>query len=671
MLGSRSPFTRPLSRESVQRDLAGFERALAQSEAADGADGPATSAARTALARAYRILGRPAEAQALCERNLAACERLLGADDPATLIARSDLARCHRASRDQDLARKVVTDIERVLGPDHHATLLARLDLQAVLIAGHDPASAELAAALLAEVERVLGPEHEDAMYARWQLALAELHAGHGGQAIMHAAKNLAISDRVLGSDDLATEACRANLGWCYVRTGRSAEGLPLLTGAHTALSGVLGADSIFATSASAQLAVGYVNTGQPGAAIPLVAATLARNERELGSMDRTTIAARRMLARIYLAAGQNAEAIPLLEQALADLTSTRGAGHPDTLEARLTLAAALAKVGRISESVDLYQHVIAERTRTLGADDPATVAAKSALASVRRGWLANTRSSSMLLGPAGTGRSAQAPMARRIAAAAASVLLLAGVIADIRLADLHVTRPCRSALVSSVSASGQFNLTCTHYGTVSSAVPVLRLAITGAAIAVIALLASLWLSNARSARNNWAEYAGVPAETGKRLGRATISDRYRAERIARYGPGYGDTAAKFDSDRTRAILASHAFQLAQPVLILLFALLYRDNAAPFIELYIPVELLLGGLSFGTGKTLQASRQQLASRRREELGIDAAAARSAPTGPADYVRWCEARGLPPYPHGRPQHAPQDDAEGLASAASPG
>jgi tetratricopeptide (TPR) repeat protein len=647
MLGSRSPFTRPLSRDSVQRELAEFEQTLTQCEAAD-ADGSATRAARTRLARAYRILGRPADALALGERNLAACERLLAADDPETLAARSDLARdlvaAGRGQEAIDMLKQVRADTERVLGPDQPASVLAGLDLIEARVSQRDRVRVEEAAEALATAERVFGPDHLDTMYARAAFSTVCLRAGRTGDAVEAAQQNLASAERVLGPDDLAADSCRVSLGWCYVRAGRSAAALPLLTQADAKLSGVLGTDSAYAHNARVFMAIAHVNAGQPAAAVPLLTEALARNERLFDPAHRTVIAARRTLAAAYLAAGRAAEAIPLLEQALADIASAMGAQHPDTLAVRAELAAALAKAGRTTESVDLYKHVIAERTRTLGADDKATLAAKKALAGVRSGSLASARPNSLLAMTGTTGRSRKPLTARRLADGAANVLLLVALLADIRLGALHVT------------------------GKVSSVVPVLRFGVVVAAVAAAGLLAATLLGASRSARRSLATYAGLPADAAEHMSLTAIRDSYVAEQTARYGAESAGLALKYDRERARVLRAGGLFQLAQPVLMAAFAVLYHGKLAPFIELYLPIELLLAGLVLALRKALQETLKQIHDKRRAVLGVDAAAMRSMPGSPAKYVAWCTARGIDPYPHGRPPHPPPANADDGFSAA---
>jgi hypothetical protein len=81
--GNRSPFSTPVSPESLAADVVLFERELGEDAA--GVDGLASLAARSRLGRALRLLGRPEDAVALTEVNVAACTRQLGASHPDTL----------------------------------------------------------------------------------------------------------------------------------------------------------------------------------------------------------------------------------------------------------------------------------------------------------------------------------------------------------------------------------------------------------------------------------------------------------------------------------------------------------------------------------------------------------------------------------------------------------
>jgi tetratricopeptide (TPR) repeat protein len=674
MLGSRSPFTRPLSAESVQRELAGFEAALAESEAAGGTDAPAARAARRSLAKAYRIVGRPAEALALSELNAAACERMPAAAGTETLTARMDLTRALiGAGRSQDaldLQTQVRADAHRAVGSEHRLALLADLDLIQARLANREQVSADEAAAALASAVRFLGPDDLDTMYARSAFTATCLRTGRAGDAIATARANLACAERVLGTEDVATDSCRADLGRCYLKVGRSAAAVPLLEQAYAHLSSVLGADSPYAHYARAFLAEAYLRAGQPASAVPLLTDAIARNERLLGAAHRTTTAGRRALAAAYLAAGRADEAVPLLEQALADTAGASGANHKDTLAARMALAYVLAKAGRVTESLDLYRHIIAERTQALGPDDPATVAAKKALADVRRGWMARARPNSMLTMTGTPGRTSKPLTARRLVSGGASVLLLLALLADIRLAGLHVTRPCLSGATYRLSASGQVSVVCGRYGAISPAVPALRIGVVVAVVALVVLLAIDGRSSAKSRRRSLSELAGLPASATGHMTSAAIRASYRSEQSARYGEEFAELAISQLRDTAQAVLAGSLFQLTQATLLLLFAVLYRGNLAPFIELYIPVEMLVFALAIGTTKTMQAARKQLAEQRRTALGLDVGAAPSVPSDRAAYVKWCEERGIEAYPHAGPQIAPAATTDGLAAAPDP-
>jgi hypothetical protein len=75
----------------LEQTLAGRERLL-------GTGDPETMRSRNDPARAYRDVGRVADAVPLVERTLAARERLPGADHPKTLASRYNLDRARQES---------------------------------------------------------------------------------------------------------------------------------------------------------------------------------------------------------------------------------------------------------------------------------------------------------------------------------------------------------------------------------------------------------------------------------------------------------------------------------------------------------------------------------------------------------------------------------------------
>jgi hypothetical protein len=89
--------------------------------------------ARGNLARAYRSVGRTAQAIPIQQEVLADSERTLGPEHPDTITARGNLAGSYRfAGRYADaipIDEAVVADRERILGPEHPDTLWARANL--------------------------------------------------------------------------------------------------------------------------------------------------------------------------------------------------------------------------------------------------------------------------------------------------------------------------------------------------------------------------------------------------------------------------------------------------------------------------------------------------------------------------------------------------------------
>jgi tetratricopeptide (TPR) repeat protein len=108
----------------------------------------------------------------LIAANVAERERLLGSDDPRTLTARDALATAYRlAGRIADavaLAAQVTTDRRRVLGDSHPHTLTSRLGMAHSRAAEGDPESGlPLLQSALRDAERELGPLHPHTIFLR------------------------------------------------------------------------------------------------------------------------------------------------------------------------------------------------------------------------------------------------------------------------------------------------------------------------------------------------------------------------------------------------------------------------------------------------------------------------------------------------------------------------
>jgi tetratricopeptide (TPR) repeat protein len=139
--------------------------------------------ARGNLARAYRSVGRTAQAIPIQQEVLADSERTLGPEHLDTITARGNLARAYRSigriAQAIPIQQEVLADSERTLGPEHPDTITARGNLAgSYRFAGRYADAIPIDEAVVADRERILGPEHPDTLWAR-----ANLGRGFGSWA--------------------------------------------------------------------------------------------------------------------------------------------------------------------------------------------------------------------------------------------------------------------------------------------------------------------------------------------------------------------------------------------------------------------------------------------------------------------------------------------------------
>jgi tetratricopeptide (TPR) repeat protein len=640
VLGSRIPFSKPLSPESVEHEVVQFERDLAACEQDSGADHPDTLAARLTLIRAYRVTGRRVEALALAEADAAACERGVGAEHPLTLVARGELARAltvvGRHEEGIDLHQQALADCQRILGADHHGTVLAQLDLDDALLMGGNLVDPEPYQQALGDAERILGPDHPDTLYARQTLATACLRARRRGTAISLSRRNLATCERVLGTDDPATFTCRHALGLCYSQAGRSADGVPLLEQAIAGLDSTVGPGSPNAWSARFALAAAYRRIGRADDAVALLehpaGAGLEGNPRMLS-------AHRKLLALTYMTAGRHDDAVSLLRSELSDCEQAYGSQHPRSLEVRAALAAALGMTGQIAGAEELDEQVIAERTRALGRQHASTQAALDELAKLRRQPIAGSGRTFSLAVPR-TPRGSSAPKGRRLAASAVGALMLCAFLADLLLAFLNDHR------------------------TPHPVVPIglVQVVAVAAAVAGACTVAVKWRAATAASRDQAARHANLPSDSPY-LVRAGVLDVLRTELAARYGEQPAKMAVALR--QTSAANYDFAVLMSAAQFVALAGLAFSGQYfLPVFIVVVVVDTIAGFRQRGITRRIDLAKRQLADAVSASLGLDRWAVGTLPGRYADYLSWCENHGLEPYPYGCP-------AWDIAETESPG
>lgn len=387
MEGSRQPFSPPVSPESMAREIAAFERALADSVAAIGLDAPATLAARARLGQAYSFADRFGNAVRVLTENLAASERALGADHPDTSVARSDLAwawrRAGQVSDALTAQGRCLADLDRVLGPGSAEAAKARIEYARLqILTGQSDVARQHLEQAAADLDRSVGPEHPDALCCRMWLASTSLpRPAHEGVAA--AEQTAAECARLLDPDDPEAISSRAMLGMIYNRTDRLQEALALLSSARTDFQRVLGPEHTESIRTGIFLAAVLRATGDNDRAIVEFEQTLDVAERVLEPQHRLTITARMRLALAYQEAGRPADAAATMERAIGDFEPV---SIPDRTQARVmrTLHAGfLSDAGHADDAITALHGVIAEYEQAGDGADKRAVDARLLLAAI------------------------------------------------------------------------------------------------------------------------------------------------------------------------------------------------------------------------------------------------------------------------------------------------
>jgi tetratricopeptide (TPR) repeat protein len=328
----------------------GYWRAMIDTSAAVlGSAHPHTILARDRLAAAYEASARYSEAIAVYERALADSERAQGPRNPDTIAARSDLAQAYLSAglRGEAIAvlEQALAAQEETLGPDHPDTLNALANLaQAYRAAGRLRDALPLYERALADREKAQGPDHPDTLTARGNLASAYRAAGRLRDAIGLYKRTLAGRERVQGLVHPETITARGHLADAYHQARKFKDALPLYERTLVDREQVLGTDHPDTLTARGNLASAYHSARRLTMALPLYERTLADCERIHGPDHPDTLTSRENLAHAYHTVGRLTEALALFKDALADCERVLGPDHPLTVAARENYEAA-AKV--------------------------------------------------------------------------------------------------------------------------------------------------------------------------------------------------------------------------------------------------------------------------------------------------------------------------------------
>ncbi|MGW0766709.1 FxSxx-COOH system tetratricopeptide repeat protein [Streptomyces sp. NPDC002676] len=300
-------------------------------------------AAKSAVARGLRHLGRYQEAYELHWEVLGGRTELLGPDEPTTLDARHELGVCLRLlgkyeeAYDRDMTTLSLR--ERLLGQRHISTLDSGTAVnQSLRLLGSYRAAAGRQEKLVRRHEKEFGARHPQTLDARLQLALCRRGDAPTQDVEDELADLLAQLEQVHGRAHHRTLACVTAYADFLREHGEPSRARELIVEAESGYRALL------------------------GSAHPVVVGMLSSSGLVMQAM------------------GEHGEAMALLEAALAGLTTTLGADHPWALGCALNTACARSRTGRDEEALELSRVTYPKAARSLGDQHPLTLSCQVAL---------------------------------------------------------------------------------------------------------------------------------------------------------------------------------------------------------------------------------------------------------------------------------------------------
>ena len=301
------------------------------------------------LANFEERAGAYADAKLHYERALAITEAVQGADHPDVAVILNNLAIVLEDMGDLDagkpLYERALAILEHVLGPEH-PSVAALLNNLAIVhsTTGEFPRAIELHDRALAIREKSLGPEHPDTAGSLTNLAVVRSASGELAEARALQDRAVAIKTKALGPDHPDLALSLDNLATIHRLMGNLAESQALARRTASIWETAFGPDHPNTAAALHNLASTLETAGDHAAARPLFERSLAIWEKTLGPDHPNTATALGSLG-ILLLHDDPAAALPLLTRAVAiyDAIPRAQEGEPGT---HLALARALVRTG-------------------------------------------------------------------------------------------------------------------------------------------------------------------------------------------------------------------------------------------------------------------------------------------------------------------------------------
>ncbi len=355
---------------TVLREL--LERAAAR-VGTELADEPEVEAeVRHAIAKGYRAIARPDEAERHARRAYDLLTRHAGADDPRTLAAGNDLAvALHDLGRlegSRSLYTAVLGQYERTLGPRHRETIATRANLGALLSdLGLYEEAAEVYEEAVRDARAGFGPESDITLNNENNLAYVLVRLRRYEEAEGLARDALGRSRRALGADHPYTAHLLNALGLALSRQERLEEAEAAFAESLDLARAVFGSDHPVVVSGLTNLGQVRANLGRLDDARVLLDEAALRGRAVLGDDHYELADVLSNLAGVLHLLGRYDEAVPLLADALRITRLRLGEDDLETILCTNNLAAALEKAGEIERAEALYHDTLERAVRVLG----------------------------------------------------------------------------------------------------------------------------------------------------------------------------------------------------------------------------------------------------------------------------------------------------------------
>ncbi len=353
-----------------------YQRSLAISKQAFGANHPHVAMVLNNLAELYRTQGQYAQSEPLYQRSLAIFEQALGANHPNVATSLNNLAGLYHAqgqyAQAESLFQRSLAILEQVLGAEHPHVAQGLSNLALLY---HDQGQYTQAEPLfkrsLAIREQTLDPDHPDVAQSLNNLALLYRYQGQYEQAEPLYQRSLAICEQVLGSEHPDVATGLNNLAQLSQDQGQYTQAEHLFKRSLAIREQILGTDHPDVATSLHNLAELYQIQGEYAQAEPLYKRSLAVREQVLDANHPDVAASLNGLASLYQAQGQYTQAEPLYKRSLAIEEQVFGADHPDVATGLNNLALLYQNQGQYTQAEPLYKRSLAILEQVLGAEHP------------------------------------------------------------------------------------------------------------------------------------------------------------------------------------------------------------------------------------------------------------------------------------------------------------